>query len=157
MPSDPAFSETTAYQPNSPYSASKAGSDHLVRAYHHTYGLETTTSNCSNNYGPFQFPEKLVPLMIANALEGKKLGLFWRVWLTRRIIGLYFADRTYLHLKESATADLPATARPITETAEREQVLDAILAALSSNPNFAEPNRADWLATSPLVEVTFDA
>ena len=61
------------------------------------------------------------------------------------------------HLKQTATADLPATARPITEAAEREQVLDAILAALSSNPNFSEPNRGDWLATSPLVEVTFDA
>jgi dTDP-glucose 4,6-dehydratase len=74
--SDAAFSETTPYAPNSPYSASKAGSDHLVRAYHHTYGLPTVTTNCSNNYGPFQFPEKLVPLMIANALEGKPLPVY---------------------------------------------------------------------------------
>jgi dTDP-glucose 4,6-dehydratase len=74
--SDPAFSETTPYAPNSPYSASKAGSDHLVRAYHHTYGLPTVTSNCSNNYGPYQFPEKLIPLMIANALEGKALPVY---------------------------------------------------------------------------------
>jgi dTDP-glucose 4,6-dehydratase len=73
---DPAFSETTAYAPNSPYSASKAGSDHLVRAYHHTYGLPTVTTNCSNNYGPYQFPEKLIPLMIANALEGKPLPVY---------------------------------------------------------------------------------
>ncbi len=73
---DPAFSETTAYAPNSPYSASKAGSDHLVRAYHHTYGMPTVTTNCSNNYGPFQFPEKLIPLMIANALEGKPLPVY---------------------------------------------------------------------------------
>jgi dTDP-glucose 4,6-dehydratase len=73
---DPAFSETTPYAPNSPYSASKAGSDHLVRAYHHTYGLPTVTTNCSNNYGPLQFPEKLVPLMIANALEGKPLPVY---------------------------------------------------------------------------------
>ncbi len=73
---DPAFSETTAYAPNSPYSASKAGSDHLVRAWHHTYGLPVVTTNCSNNYGPFQFPEKLVPLMIANALEGKPLPVY---------------------------------------------------------------------------------
>jgi len=73
---DPAFSETTAYAPNSPYSASKAGSDHLVRAYHHTYGLPVVTTNCSNNYGPFQFPEKLIPLMIANALEGKPLPVY---------------------------------------------------------------------------------
>jgi dTDP-glucose 4,6-dehydratase len=74
--SDPAFSETTPYAPNSPYSASKAGSDHLVRAYHHTYGLPTVTTNCSNNYGPYQFPEKLIPLMIANALEGKPLPVY---------------------------------------------------------------------------------
>jgi dTDP-glucose 4,6-dehydratase len=73
---DPAFSETTAYAPNSPYSASKAASDHLVRAWHHTYGLPVLTTNCSNNYGPFQFPEKLIPLMIANALEGKPLPVY---------------------------------------------------------------------------------
>jgi dTDP-glucose 4,6-dehydratase len=72
----PAFTEITPYSPNSPYSASKAGSDHLVRAYHHTYGLPVTTSNCSNNYGPFQFPEKLIPLMLANALEGKPLPVY---------------------------------------------------------------------------------
>src|SRR5262249_17363657 len=70
---DPQFSEETPYAPNSPYSATKAGSDHLVRAYHHTYKLPTLTTNCSNNYGPFQFPEKLIPLMIANALGGKPL------------------------------------------------------------------------------------
>jgi dTDP-glucose 4,6-dehydratase len=73
---DPAFSETTPYAPNSPYSASKAGSDHLVRAYHHTYGIPVLTTNCSNNYGPFQFPEKLIPLTIANALEGKPLPVY---------------------------------------------------------------------------------
>jgi dTDP-glucose 4,6-dehydratase len=83
---DPAFSETTPYTPNSPYSASKAGSDHLVRAYFHTYGLPVVTTNCSNNYGPYQFPEKLIPLMILNALEGKPLpvygdGLNVRDWL----------------------------------------------------------------------------
>ena len=83
---DAAFSETTAYAPNSPYSASKAGSDHLVRAYHHTYGLPTLTTNCSNNYGPRQFPEKLIPLMIVNAIAGKPLpvygdGLNVRDWL----------------------------------------------------------------------------
>jgi len=83
---DPAFKETNPYQPNSPYSASKAASDHLVRAYHHTYGLPVLTTNCSNNYGPFQFPEKLIPLMIVNALAGKPLpvygdGLQIRDWL----------------------------------------------------------------------------
>lgn len=85
-PDAPAFRETNPHQPNSPYAASKASSDHLVRAYHHTYGLQVTTSNCSNNYGPFQFPEKLIPLIIANILNGKALpiygdGLQIRDWL----------------------------------------------------------------------------
>ncbi|MBF0528039.1 MAG: dTDP-glucose 4,6-dehydratase [Deltaproteobacteria bacterium] len=75
-PDDPAFTETTLYAPNSPYSASKAASDHLVRAYLHTYGLQVTTSNCSNNYGPYQFPEKLIPLMILNILSGKPLPVY---------------------------------------------------------------------------------
>ncbi len=75
-PHDPAFTETTPYQPNSPYSASKAASDHLVRAWHHTYGLPVLTTNCSNNYGPYQFPEKLIPLVIANALAGKPLPIY---------------------------------------------------------------------------------
>ena len=75
-PADPAFSETTPYAPNSPYSASKAASDHLVRAYHHTYGVPTLATNCSNNYGPRQFPEKLIPLMIVNALAGKALPVY---------------------------------------------------------------------------------
>jgi len=83
---DAAFSESTPYAPNSPYSASKAAADHLVRAFHHTHGLPTLTSNCSNNYGPYQFPEKLIPLMIYNALSGKPLpvygdGLNVRDWL----------------------------------------------------------------------------
>ena len=82
----PAFTETHAYEPNSPYSASKAASDHLVRAYHHTYGLPVLTTNCSNNYGPLHFPEKLIPLMIVNALAGKPLpvygdGMQVRDWL----------------------------------------------------------------------------
>ena len=83
---DPAFSETHRYEPNSPYSASKAASDHLVRAWHHTYGLPVLTTNCSNNYGPYHFPEKLIPLMIVNALAGKNLpvygdGMQVRDWL----------------------------------------------------------------------------
>ena len=73
---EPAFTETHRYEPNSPYSASKAASDHLVRAYHHTYGLPVLTTNCSNNYGPFHFPEKLIPLMIVNALAGKALPVY---------------------------------------------------------------------------------
>jgi len=75
-PGDPPFSEATQYAPNSPYAASKAASDHVVRAYHHTYGLPTLTTNCSNNYGPFQFPEKLIPLMIHNARTGKALPVY---------------------------------------------------------------------------------
>ena len=85
-PDDPPFSETHPYEPNSPYSASKAASDHLVRAWHHTYGLPVLTTNCSNNYGPYHFPEKLIPLMIVNALAGKPLpvygdGMQVRDWL----------------------------------------------------------------------------
>lgn len=75
-PEDPPFHETTPYSPNSPYSASKAGSDHLVRAYHETYGLATTVTNCSNNYGPYQFPEKLIPLILINVLLGKALPVY---------------------------------------------------------------------------------
>jgi dTDP-glucose 4,6-dehydratase len=85
-PNDPPFAETHPYEPNSPYSASKAASDHLVRAWHHTYGLPVLTTNCSNNYGPYHFPEKLIPLMIVNALAGKPLpvygdGMQVRDWL----------------------------------------------------------------------------
>jgi dTDP-glucose 4,6-dehydratase len=76
QPQDPAFEETTAYAPNSPYAASKAASDHLVRAYVHSYGLPAVTTNCSNNYGPYQFPEKLLPLMITNAVAGKQLPVY---------------------------------------------------------------------------------
>jgi dTDP-glucose 4,6-dehydratase len=75
-PKDPAFTETTPYAPNSPYAASKAASDHLVRAYHHTFGLRVTTSNCSNNYGPYHFPEKLIPLCLLNILHGKALPIY---------------------------------------------------------------------------------
>src|SRR4051812_27909521 len=75
-PDDPAFTETTSQAPNSPYAASKAAADHMVRAYHHTYGLPTLTTHCSNNYGPYQFPEKLIPLMIRNALAGKPLPVY---------------------------------------------------------------------------------
>ena len=75
-PTDPAFTETNTYQPNSPYSASKAASDHLVRAWHHTYGLPVLTTNCSNNYGPYHFPEKLIPLVILNALAGQPLPIY---------------------------------------------------------------------------------
>lgn len=75
-PTDPAFTETTPYAPNSPYAASKAASDHVVRAYQHTYGLQTTTSNCSNNYGPYQYPEKLIPLAISRLLQGQPVPIY---------------------------------------------------------------------------------
>jgi dTDP-glucose 4,6-dehydratase len=90
----PAFSETHGYQPNSPYSASKAASDHLVRAYHHTYGLPVLTTNCSNNYGPYQFPEKLIPLVITNALAGKPLPVY----------GDGHQIRDWLYVKDHCTA-----------------------------------------------------
>jgi dTDP-glucose 4,6-dehydratase len=105
---DPAFSETTAYAPNSPYSASKAASDHLVRAWHHTYGLPVLTTNCSNNYGPYHFPEKLIPLCILNALAGKPLPIYGdgrqvRDWLyvkdhcsaIRRVLEIGVVGETY--------------------------------------------------------------
>ena len=107
-PHDPPFCETTAYAPNSPYSATKAGADHLVRAYHHTYGLPTLTTNCSNNYGPYQFPEKLIPLVILNAVAGKPLPVYGdgqnvRDWLfvedhcqaIRAVLGRGQAGATY--------------------------------------------------------------
>jgi dTDP-glucose 4,6-dehydratase len=103
-PADPPFSESTAYAPNSPYSASKAGSDHLVRAYHHTYGLPVLTTNCSNNYGPFQFPEKLIPLIIHNALAGKPLPIYGD--------GTNVRDWLYVEDHCSAIARVLAAGRP---------------------------------------------
>ena len=107
-PTDPAFTEAKQYEPNSPYSASKAASDHLVRAYHHTYGLPVLTTNCSNNYGPYHFPEKLIPLIIHNALAGKSLPIYGdgqqvRDWLyvkdhasaIRRVLEAGKAGETY--------------------------------------------------------------
>jgi dTDP-glucose 4,6-dehydratase len=91
---DGLFSETSPYQPNSPYSASKAASDHLARAWHHTYGLPVVLSNCSNNYGPYHFPEKLIPLMILNALEGKELPVY----------GSGANVRDWLHVEDHARA-----------------------------------------------------
>ncbi len=93
-PADPAFTETDTYEPNSPYSASKAASDHLVRAWHHTYGLPVLTTNCSNNYGPYHFPEKLIPLMIVNALAGKPLPVY----------GDGMQVRDWLYVKDHASA-----------------------------------------------------
>jgi dTDP-glucose 4,6-dehydratase len=100
---DPAFRESDAYEPNSPYSASKAASDHLVRAWHHTYGLPVLTTNCSNNYGPFHFPEKLIPLMIVNALAGKPLPVYGD--------GQQVRDWLYVHDHCSAIREVLARGR----------------------------------------------
>jgi dTDP-glucose 4,6-dehydratase len=118
-PDEPPFNEQTPYAPNSPYAASKAASDHLVRAWHHTYGLPTLTTNCSNNYGRFQFPEKLIPLMIANALAGKELPLYGdgmqvRDWLhvsdhgaaLRRVLEAGTPGETYVIGGASETTNL---------------------------------------------------
>ena len=140
-PDDPAFNENTPYAPNSPYSASKAGSDHLVRAYHHTYGLETTTSNCSNNYGPFQFPEKLIPLFTLNALAGRKLPIY----------GDGMNVRDWLHVEDHCVGiELILTKGRIGETynvgggqelpnvAVIEQICDAVDEAFAKDPTLAQ-------------------
>lgn len=134
-----AFTETTAYQPNSPYSASKAGSDHLVRAWQHTYGLPTVLSNCSNNYGPYHFPEKLIPLMILNALEGKPLPVY----------GDGQNVRDWLHVEDHAAAltliaeqGLPGESYNVGGNAERTnlQVVQAICALVDAlAPDAAGP------------------
>ena len=134
---DPAFSETTPYAPNSPYSASKAGADHLVRAYFHTFGLPVLTTNCSNNYGPYQFPEKLIPLVILNAKEGKNLPIY----------GDGSNVRDWLHVEDHCSAILEVLKRGrvgdtycIGGSSERTnlQVIDAICEQLDK----AHPERA---------------
>jgi len=134
---DPAFSETTPYAPNSPYSASKAGADHLVRAYFHTFGLPVLTTNCSNNYGPYQFPEKLIPLVILNAKEGKSLPIY----------GDGSNVRDWLHVEDHCSAILEVLKRGrvgdtycIGGSSERTnlQVIDAICEQLDK----AHPERA---------------
>ena len=119
QPDDPAFQETTPYAPNSPYAASKASSDMLVRAWHHTYGLPVLTTNCSNNYGPWQFPEKLIPLMILNALEGKPLpvygdGLNIRDWL--------FVEDHCAAIRRVLEAGLPGETYNIGGNSERSNI-----------------------------------
>jgi dTDP-glucose 4,6-dehydratase len=137
-----AFEETTAYEPNSPYSASKAGADHLVRAYHATYGLPAVITNCSNNYGPYQFPEKLLPLMILNAIEGKSLPIYGdggnvRDWL--------FVEDHCLGILAALTQGTPGEKYNIGGNNERTnlEIVDAICAELEavlpagSNPALA--------------------
>jgi dTDP-glucose 4,6-dehydratase len=138
---DPAFTESHLYQPNSPYSASKAASDHLVRAWFHTYGLPVLTTNCSNNYGPFHFPEKLIPLMIVNALAGKALPIYGD--------GLNVRDWLYVKDHCSAIRAVLAGGRPgetynIGGWNERtnRQIVDAICALLDElRPDPAGPYR----------------
>jgi len=143
-----AFSETTAYQPNSPYSASKAGSDHLVRAWHHTYGLPTLLSNCSNNYGPYHFPEKLIPLMILNALEGKLLPVY----------GDGLNVRDWLHVEDHAVAlttiaerGVPGESYAVGGDAERTNldVVRAICAALDARLPDADGPRTRLITFVP--------
>jgi dTDP-glucose 4,6-dehydratase len=151
-----AFSETTPYAPNSPYAASKAGADHLVRAYHETYGLPALITNCSNNYGPFQFPEKLIPLMILNAVEGRKLPIYGdggnvRDWL-------YVEDHCegiLLALQKGA----PGSKYNIGGGNERTnlQVVDALCAALEAelpaadNPALAARGLASYAGLKTFV------
>jgi len=140
-PEDPAFTETHPYQPNSPYSASKAASDHLVRAWFHTYGLPVLTTNCSNNYGPFHFPEKLIPLMIVNALAAKPLPIYGD--------GLNVRDWLYVKDHCSAIRAVLAKGRPgevynIGGWNERtnRQIVDAVCALLDElRPDPAGPYR----------------
>ena len=130
-PQDPAFTEETPFAPNSPYAASKAGSDHLVRAFHHTYGLPVLTTNCSNNYGPLQFPEKLIPLMIQNALEGRALpiygdGMNVRDWL-------YVRDHctaVRLVLDHGQLSEGPTTSAASTSNTNLARVVDTLCALL---------------------------
>ena len=139
-PQAPAFTESHLYQPNSPYSASKAASDHLVRAWHHTYGLPVLTTNCSNNYGPFHFPEKLIPLMIVNALAGKALPIYGD--------GLNVRDWLYVKDHCSAIRTVLERGRPgetynIGGWNERtnRQIVDAICALLDElRPDTAGPH-----------------
>jgi len=140
-PEDPPFSETTAFAPNSPYAASKAASDHLVRAYHHTYGLQVTTSNCSNNYGPYQFPEKLIPLFLLNALHGRPMPIYGdgqqiRDWLYVddhcRGIELVIANG-----KIGATYNIGGGAE-MTNLTVIDLICAAVDAAFSQHPSLAE-------------------
>lgn len=146
-PGDPGFREDTPYAPNSPYAASKAASDHLVRAYHHTYGLPTVTTNCSNNYGPYQHPEKLLPLMLINALEGRPLpvygdGLNVRDWL-------YVADHCEALALALATGIDGATYNIGGNNEQRNIDLVALLCAEMDRRFAADPTLAVRFPAAP--------
>ncbi|MGV3707488.1 MAG: dTDP-glucose 4,6-dehydratase [Gemmatimonas sp.] len=160
QPDDPPFTEHTPYSPNSPYAASKAGSDHLVRAYTHTFGLPTSISNCSNNYGPFQFPEKLIPLVIVNALHGKALpvygdGMQVRDWL-------YVTDHCAA-IERIIMSDSATTTYNVGGRAERvnidivRQLCQLIDARFASRPELRElyPQCPATIGTSTESLITF--
>lgn len=150
-PDDAPFSESTAFAPNSPYAASKAGADHLVRAWHHTYGLPTLTTNCSNNYGPLQFPEKLIPLMILNALAGKPLPVYGdgrqvRDWL-------YVSDHCAAIRQVLASAE-PGTTWTVGGNAERANLdvvhtLCALLDRLAPRPSGRYADQIQFVRDRP--------
>ncbi len=150
---EPAFTETTQYAPNSPYAASKAASDHLVRSYHHTYGLPTVTTHCSNNYGPFQFPEKLIPLMIVNAVAGKPLPVYGdgknvRDWL---YVGDH-CEAVRLALKRGRPGDTYHIGGNSEKTnLEVINALCAILDELRPNPLIAHHSSLTPLEARPLT------
>jgi dTDP-glucose 4,6-dehydratase len=140
-PDDPGFTENTRYAPNSPYAASKAASDHLVRAYHKTYGLDVTISNCSNNYGPFQYPEKLIPLFLINALHGKPLpvygdGMQRRDWL--HVVDHCWAVEAVVTRGESGEVYNIGGGAELPNLALVERVCVAIDEAFESEPDLAE-------------------
>jgi dTDP-glucose 4,6-dehydratase len=158
-PADPPFSESTPYAPNSPYSASKAASDHLVRAYHHTFGLAVTTTNCSNNYGPRHFPEKLIPLCIVNILEGRPLPIYGdgrnvRDWLhvTDHCHGIDLAlargrPGEVYNIGGGVEAENIALVRTLCSIADAEFASDAALAARFPRAPAARGTASDTLIT----------
>lgn len=172
-PGDAPFSETTPYAPNSPYSASKAASDHLVRAYHHTYGLPTLTTNCSNNYGPYHFPEKLIPLVILNALDGKPLPIYGdgqqiRDWLfvsdhctaIREVLTRGVPGETYnvggwnekqisTWCRRCATSSTNSNPRPPAATATRSLSCKTAPATTAATPLTPASWSANWAGNLP--------
>ncbi len=146
-PGDPAFTEETPYSPNSPYAASKAASDHLVRAYHHTYGLPASISNCSNNYGPYQFPEKLIPLMIVNALRGIALPLYGD---GRQVRDWLFVEDHCVAIDKILAADAGGRTFNVGGRAEHENVhIVNQLCALIDKSFADDPSLADRFAECP--------
>jgi dTDP-glucose 4,6-dehydratase len=146
-PHDPPFSERTPYSPNSPYAASKAASDHLARAYHHTYGLPVSISNCSNNYGPYQFPEKLIPLVIVNALNGRPLPVYGD---GRHVRDWLFVEDHCRAIDEILSADVAGCTFNVGGRAEHENVhIVRTLCALIDRRFQAEPTLADRFPDCP--------